>query len=151
MLANPCGGQQQPGPCANATLAAAGVTAQQQLATAQGFIAAGNVAATAVDPLLGLLGSLYGYYEAVHGGGPNDIKNQPGPGYRNEVGIAAGNISFGVTCPFGATFCQLGAGLAQTLGGDPDFNGTLATAFDSPNDNATIRIGQSMRAAGCHE
>ena len=34
-------------PCANSTLTAAGTTAQQQIATAQGFIAAGQVGASA--------------------------------------------------------------------------------------------------------
>jgi hypothetical protein len=97
------------------------------------------------------VGSLYGYYEAVRTGGPNDIKNQPGPGYHNQVGADAGNISFGITCPFGAGFCQFSAGLAQTLSGNPNFNGTASTGFDTPSDNASIRQGQAMRAAGCHE
>ena len=128
-------------PCANATLAAAGVTAQQQIATAQSYIM--NSA--------GPFGSLAAYYAAVHTGGQLDIKNQPGPGYHNQIGVDAGNISFGITCPFGAGFCQFAAGLAQTLSGNPNFNGTPATGFDTPSDNAAIRIGQAMRAAGCHE
>ena len=94
---------------------------------------------------------MYGYYEAVHTGGPNDIKNQPGPGYHNQVGVDAGNISFGITCPYGGGFCQFAAGLAQTLSGNPNFNGTLGTGYDTPSDNAGIRVGQAMRAAGCHE
>jgi hypothetical protein len=92
-----------------------------------------------------------GYYEAVKTGGPNDIKNQPGPGYQNQGGVNAGNISFGITCPYGPGFCQFAAGLAQTASGDPNFNGTLGTGFDTPSDNASIREGQAMRAAGCHE
>ena len=141
-------------PCANSTLAASGTTAQQQIATAQGFIAAGKIGASASpysNPLLSFFGGMYGYYEAVHTGGPNDIKNQPGPGYHNQTGVDAGNISFGVTCPYGGGFCQFAAGLAQTLSGNPNFNGTLGTGYDTPSDNAGIRVGQAMRAAGCHE
>ena len=141
-------------PCANATLSAADVTAQQQIATAQAFIAVGQMAANATpnaNPLTGFLGGMYGYYEAVHTGGPNDVKNQPGPGYHNQIGVDAGNISFGVTCPYGAGFCQFSAGLAQTLAGDPNPNGTLVTGYDTPSDNAAIQVGQAMRAAGCHE
>lgn len=143
-------------PCANSTLAAAGTTGQQQIATAQGFIAAGQIGASATpysNPLLTFAGSLYGYYAAVHTGGPNDIKNQPGPGYQNQVGIDAGNISFGVTCPFGATFCQAAAGAAQfgaALFGKASF-GSPRTFMDTPSDNASIKVGQAMRAAGCHE
>ena len=136
-------------PCASAALSAAGVTAQQQIATAQELIAVGNIAANATP--LGFFGGMLGYYEAVHSGGPNDIKNQPGPGYHNNIGVDAGNISFGITCPYGAAFCQFAAGLAQTLGGHPNPQGTLATGFDTPSDNAGIQVGQAMRAAGCHE
>ena len=32
-------------------------------------------------------------------------------------GIDAGNITFGVTCPFGATFCEVFAGIAQGTSG----------------------------------
>ena len=149
-------------PCANPTLTAAGTTGQQQIATAQSYITAGSVGGSAAgSPAIGgnaltgaigsLVGSLYGYYQAVHTGGPNDIKNQPGPGYQNQVGVDAGNISFGITCPFGAGFCQFAAGLAQTLSGNPNFKGTASTGFDTPSDNASIRQGQAMRAAGCHE
>ncbi|NYF78152.1 RHS repeat domain-containing protein [Granulicella arctica] len=128
-------------PCANSTLAAAGVNANQQIATAQSYIL--NSA--------GPFGSLTAYAAAVGTGGPNDIKNLPGHSPQNPIDVAAGNISFGITCPFGAGFCQFAAGLAQTLSGNPNFNGTLATGFDTPSDNAGIRIGQAMRAAGCHE
>jgi hypothetical protein len=48
-------------------------------------------------------------------------------------------------------FCQFAAGLAQTLSGNPNFNGTLGTGYDTPSDNAGIRVGQAMRVAGCHE
>jgi hypothetical protein len=96
--------------------------------------------------------ALIGFSNAVHTGEPNDIKDLPGHSRKNPTDVAAGNISFGITCPFGARFCQLGAGLAQTfLDGDPNFKGTLATTFDTPQDNAQIRVGQAMRAAGCHE
>jgi RHS repeat-associated protein len=140
-------------PCTNSTLSAAGVTAEQQIGTAQGFIIAGEIGGSGPygNEVTRFLGGMFGYYEAVRTGGPNDIKNQPGPGYHNNIGVAAGNISFGVTCPYGGSFCQFAAGLAQTLSGDPDFNGTIATGFDSPKDNAAIQIGQAMRAGGCHE
>lgn len=141
-------------------MTAAGTSAQRQIATAQGYIAAGKVggstfgAGTPGGALFGLVGSaagsLYGFYSAVRTGGPNDIKNQPGPGYQNQVGIDAGNISFGVTCPFGAFTCQLGAGLAQTFGKDHN-PGPASSYFDSPGDNASIKIGIAMRKAGCHE
>ena len=115
------------------------------------------------NPSLSPVGSLLGYYEAVHTGGPNDVKNQPGPGYGadNQIGIAAGNVSFGITCPFGATFCQAAAGLAQGASGVINVvsggryghgrPGPISTFFDSPKDNFQIRIGQAMRMAGCHE
>jgi hypothetical protein len=48
-----------------------------------------------------------------------------------------------------AAVCQFAAGAAQTLGGHPDKDGTLATGFDTPSDNASIREGQAMRAEGC--
>ena len=139
-------------PCTNSTLTAAGTTAQQQIATAQSFIAAGSAGGSTAGPLGSAAGSLYGYYSAVETGGPNDIKDLPGPGFQNRVGIDAGNISFGVTCPFGATACQVGAGLAQfgaALFGKATF-GSPRTFMDSPGDNASIKIGQAMRAAGCH-
>jgi hypothetical protein len=110
---------------------------------------------TAVGALIGLsfgdpfTGALAGYGALVKTGGPQDVKNQPGPGtYQQRVD--AGNISYGITCPFGAAFCQFAAGMAQTLAGRPDPNGTLKTGFDTPSDNASIRQGQAMRAAGCH-
>jgi len=144
-------------PCANSTLAAAGTTAQQQIATAQGYIAAGQLGAGAnpyANPVLSsLLGGMYGYFEAVNTGGPNDIKNQPGPGYHNQLGVDAGNISFGITCPYGALFCQYAAGQAQyvaALFGKASF-GSPWTFMDTPSDNASIKVGQAMRAAGCHE
>lgn len=59
-------------PCANSTLTAAGTSAQQQIATAQGFIAAGQVGAGAnpyANPVLSFFGGMYGYYEAVKTGG----------------------------------------------------------------------------------
>jgi hypothetical protein len=57
----------------------------------------------------------------------------------------------GVSCPFGSQFCQFSAGFAQTLSLNPNFQGTLLTDFDTPPDNASIREGQAMKAAGCHE
>jgi len=141
-------------PCANATLSAAGVNVQQQIATAQGFITAGKIGANATpyaNPILSFFGGMYGYYNAVKTGGPNDIKNLPGHSGQSPIDVDAGNISFGITCPYGAGFCQFAAGLAQTLGGHPNFNGTLGTGFDTPSDNVDIRVGQAMRAAGCHE
>ena len=137
--------------CGSNTLTGAGTTEQQQIATAQGFIAAGKAGGSVGGPITSFLGGLYGYAMAVHTGGPNDIKNQPGPGNHNQIGVDAGNISFGITCPYGAGFCQFAAGLAQTLSGNPNYNGTLATGFDTPSDNASIRQGQAMRADGCHE
>ncbi len=134
-------------PCANATLSATGVNAQHNIAQANKW--------TAVGALIGLsfgdpfTGALAGYGALVKTGGPQDVKNQPGPGtYQQRVD--AGNISYGITCPFGAAFCQFAAGMAQTLAGRPDPNGTLKTGFDTPSDNASIRQGQAMRAAGCH-
>jgi hypothetical protein len=82
---------------------------------------------------------------------PQDIKNLPGHRPQNPIDVDAGNISFGVTRPFGDGFCQFSAGLAQTMSGNPNFSGTLQTGFDTPSDNRGIRIGQRMRAAGCHE
>jgi hypothetical protein len=150
-------------PCADPTLAAAGTTAQEQITTAQGYMAAGSASGSLAgtpafdgNPLTGALGSfsgsLLGYYEAVHTGGPNDIKNLPGHSPQNPIDVKAGNISFGTTCPFGASVCQFAAGFAQSvIARNPDFSGTLATGFDTPADNAAIQTGQAMRAAGCHE
>jgi hypothetical protein len=137
--------------CGSNTLTGAGTTAQQQIVTAQGYIAAGQVGGSVRGLITSFLGGMYGYDNAVKTGGPNDIKNQPGPGYHNQVGVDAGNLSFGITCPYGAGFCQFAAGLAQTLSGNPNSAGTLATGFDTPSDNAFIRQGQAMRADGCHE
>jgi len=88
---------------------------------------------------------------AVGTGKPNDIKDLPGHSRNNKTDVDAGNISYGITCPFGTGFCQFMAGAYQTLGGNPNFKGTLATGLDTPEDNAGIRVGQAMRAAGCHE
>jgi len=91
----------------------------------------------------------FGYHEAVHTRGPNHIKYQPGPGYRNGLGVDAGNISFGITCPFGDGFYQLAAGLAQTLlSGNPDFDGTLSSGFDTRSDNASIQQRASNEGCG---
>lgn len=142
-------------PCSNATLSAAGVNPQQQIATAQASIAFGKTAANLLDDnnrVLNFFGGMFGYYLAVRTNGPNDIKNTLSHSPLNQTDVDAGNISFGITCPYGARFCQLAAGIAQTvLAGSPDFKGTLATGFDTPSDNKGIRIGQAMRAAGCHE
>ena len=129
-------------PCFNSTLTAAGIDARQQIATAQTYIGWSRYFG---------YGDLIGYYNAVHTGGPNDIKDLPGHSRNNPVDVDAGNISFGITCPFGAGFCQFAAGFAQTMSGYPNFKGTLATGFDTPADNAGIRVGQAMRVAGCHE
>lgn len=83
-------------PCENATLKAAGVSARQQIITAQSYIDAWN----------GPFGALIGYFYAVHTRGPNDIKNLPGRDPHNKLNIAAGNISYGITCPFGAALCS---------------------------------------------
>jgi RHS repeat-associated protein len=128
-------------PCANQTLAQAGVNARQQIAQAQ----------SAMLNSPGPFGDLSAYGGTVGTGGPNDIKNLPGHSPQNPIDVAAGNISYGITCPFGAGLCQFAAGFAQTLGGNPDFKGSLKTGFDTPADNAQIRTGQAMRAAGCHE
>lgn len=143
-----------PNPCANRTLSAVGVTAQEQISMAQTLISAGKSAGNAGpygNPILAFFGGMFGYYEAVHTNGPNDIKDQPGYSPQNQDDVDAGNISFGITCIYGAGFCRLAAGIAQTMKGSPDFDGTLATGFDTPSDDQGIRIGQAMRAAGCHE
>jgi hypothetical protein len=101
--------------------------------------------------LAAALGGMFGYYNAVKPGGPNDIKSQPGHSGKNPVDVAAGNISYGITCPYGARFCQFAAGAAQTAEGQPNLQGSLASGFDSPVDNENIQVGQKMRAAGCHE
>ena len=140
-------------PCANATLSATGVNIRQNIAVANFTVSVGYAAGSigpSGNPLGGLAGALYSYDQLVHTGGSQDVKNQPGPGTPQQR-VDAGNISFGVTCPFGARFCQFAAGVAQTLSGHPNPNGTLLTGFDTPSDNAGIRVGQAMRKAGCHE
>jgi hypothetical protein len=137
-------------PCYNPHLAAVGVgpaQLKQRIATANSH--------TLVGALFGPVGALLAYAQLVHTGGAQDDKNFSqnksvlnGP---NSNPVQAGNISFGVTCPFGAAACQFAAGLAQTLGGNPNFNGTLKTGYDTPSDNAQIQQGQAMRAAGCHQ
>lgn len=128
-------------PCANSTLEAAGVDARQQIAMAQ----------SAIMNSAGPFGDLIAYAAVVGTGGPNDIKDLPGHSPQNPIDVAAGNISFGITCPFGAAFCQFAAGFAQTTSGNPATSGTLATGYDTPSDNYQIRVGQLMRAFGCHE
>jgi hypothetical protein len=103
-------------PCYNKALAAVGVgpdQVRQSIKTAKENIIVGA--------LFGPFGALFAYGQLVHTGGPQDDKNLPqnksvlnGP-YSNPV--QAGNIGFGITCPFGAAFCQFAAGLAQILGG----------------------------------
>ena len=134
-------------PCANPALNAAGVNIRQNIAAANAATLAGTLlGAILSDPFTG---ALTGYGSLVQTGGLQDFKSQPGPGtYQQRVD--AGNVSYGVTCLFGAAFCQFAAGLAQTLSGNADPSGTLATGFDTPSDNASIRQGQAMRAAGCH-
>ena|ERR1700680_2576419 len=140
-------------PCANATLAAAGVDIQQNIVQAQGTISLGRmmgVTGGSYNHTVGLWAALFNYATLVGTGGPQDVKIHPGPG-TSQQRVDAGNISFGVTCSFGGAFCQFAAGLAQTVSGNPNFQGTLKTGFDTPSDNAAIRVGQAMRAAGCHE
>jgi RHS repeat-associated protein len=142
------GGAAPNNPCANATLTATGVNPQQNISQANRNTATGALLGllTIGDPLTG---ALAGYAYTVRTGGSQDVKNHPGPGtYQQRVD--AGNISYGITCMFGASFCQFAAGMAQTLAGHPDPNGTLMTGYDTPSDNASIRQGQAMRAAGCH-
>jgi hypothetical protein len=70
----------------------------------------------------------------------------------NQLGIDAGNISYGVTCPFGAQNCQAADGAAQFIGfllGKSPL-GSPKTYMDTPSDNASIQVGQAMRKAGCH-
>jgi hypothetical protein len=128
-------------PCYNSALASAGVGPAQ--------LRKRMSSANKASALFGLLG----YASLVRTGGPQDDKSLSqnhsifGP---LPNAVAAGNISFGVTCSFGTAFCQFAAGLAQTLAGRPDFRGTPKTGFDTPADNAQIRQGQAMRAAGCH-
>jgi len=110
----------------------------------------GNCYGPYTNPLGGLVGALYAYDVLVRTDGPQDVKSHPGPGTPKQR-VDAGNISFGVTCPFGAGFCQFAAGAAQTMDLHPDRNGTLKTGFDTVYDNAAIVVGQAMRAAGCHE
>jgi RHS repeat-associated protein len=142
-------------PCANTTLSATGVNIRQNIAAANLAVSSGYAAGSIIpfgpsNPIGGLIGALYSYDQLVHTGGPQDVKNQLGPGTPQQR-VDAGNISFGVTCPFGGPFCQFAAGVAQTSSGYPNPNGTLLTGFDTPSDNAGIRVGQAMRAAGCHE
>jgi RHS repeat-associated protein len=172
VLSNPCGGGSpqlpclagvgplQPGqsrcndPCANATLSAAGVNIQQNIAQAQTTISQGRmmgVTGGSYNYAAGSMAALFNYATLVGTGGPQDIKNLPGHNPQNQIDVDAGNISFGVTCSFGDAFCQFSAGLAQTMSGHPDLSGTLRTGFDTPRDNAGIQVGQAMRAAGCHE
>jgi SAM-dependent methyltransferase len=131
-------------PCANKSLTAAGgVNIRHRLKVTNAVVTVGSLIA-------GPAGALAGLAYLVHTGGPYDDKNGSGLGmYKDRVD--AGNISYGITCSFGAGFCQFAAGIAQTLAGNPDPNGTLRTGFDTPSDNASIRVGQVMRAAGCHE
>ncbi len=100
---------------------------------------------------LGPFSNLSAYAGTVETGGANDIKDLPGHSPQNPIDVDAGNISYGITCPFGQGVCQFFAGLAQTLALNPNFKGSLRTGFDTPSDNAQIRVGQAMRAAGCHE
>ena len=84
----------------NSTLTAAGVSAKKQVATAQGFIAAGQVGASTTpyaNPVLSFFGGMYGYYEAVHTGGPNDIKDLPGHSRQNPTDVNAGNYEASVS------------------------------------------------------
>jgi hypothetical protein len=85
---------------------------------------------------------MYGYYEAAHTGGPNDIKDQPGPGYHNQVGGDAGNISCGITCPYGAGFCQFAVGAAQgrQTGTDRQTDGTSVTGRQTVTDGMFTTI-----------
>ena len=150
-------------PCANNTLAAAHVNIHNNIRQASKHAlvggALGALAGVTIPGLNFRTGSLFAYAQLVNTNGVQDIKNQPGPGYQNSLGVAAGNISFGVTCPFGAIFCQAAAGAAQTgsaiLGkasGGRFGGGTIGPArtfFDSPNDNQQVREGQAMRAQGC--
>src|SRR5581483_3173721 len=67
-------------PCANSALSIAGVDPQQQISTAQRYIANGQASGSVVpyaSPLTTFLGGMAGYYYAVHTNGPNDIKNLP--------------------------------------------------------------------------
>ncbi len=142
-------------PCFNSSLAAVGVgpaELRQRITTANTQSLVGGLLGLLVgNPMGGALGA---YARLVHTGGPQDDKNLP----QNHsvfghmpTAVAAGNISFGVTCPFGAAFCQFAAGAAQTLTLHGDPSGTLRTGYDTPSDNASIRVGQAMRAAGCHD
>jgi RHS repeat-associated protein len=133
-------------PCTNATLAATGVNPKQNIAQVNKYLALKTAGQTKFGGYV--TSELMGYADLVGTGGPQDVKNQPGPGTYLQR-IAAGNISYGITCPFGTGFCQFAAGLAQTLRGRADFTGTLQTGFDTPSDNAQIRVGQAMVAAGC--
>ena len=149
----PCANAANNDPCANSTLSAAGVNIRQNIAEAQTTISLGRmmgVSGGSYNYAIGTLGALFNYAMLVGTGGPQDVKNHSGPGTFQQR-VDAGNISFGVTCSFGQTFCQLAAGLAQTFSGHPDPSGTLRTAFDTPRDNAGIQVEQAMRAAGCHE
>jgi RHS repeat-associated protein len=138
------GGALSKDPCANASLTAAGgVNIRQRIAVTNAAVSSGFAVG-------GPLGALAAFAYLVHTGGPYDDKNGSGLGMYSDR-VDAGNISYGVTCPFGAAFCQFAAGAAQTLGGNPNPNGTPQTGFDTPSDNASIRVGQAMRAAGCHD
>jgi hypothetical protein len=147
------------GACANSALSAAGVDIVDRIAKTNALLAADyDLAAKSNGQANGAVMALMTYYSLVHTGGPQDDKNHPGPGTQQQR-IDAGNVSFGVTCPFGATFCQAAAGAAQAYSGLLNIvsfgkfghgrPGPASTFFDSPSDNASIKVGQAMRAVGC--
>ncbi len=130
-------------PCANPTLAATGVDVQDQIAVTDNMTRSQN---SVMNPALGLMNALLNFTALVQTGGPYDYKNQPGPGTQQQR-TDAGNIAYGASCPFGALACQIAAGLNQLYRGNP---GPVSTYFDDPRDNAMIKQGQAMKAAGCH-
>ena len=98
-----------------------------------------------MNPASGFINALLNFAALVQTGGPYDYKNQSGPGTSTQR-TDAGNIAYGVSCPFGNLFCQAAAGLNQLWRGDA---GPASSMFHDPRDHAMIQQGQAMKAAGC--
>lgn len=143
--------------CNSSILAKAGIDAQGEINTAQAYIQGVGAGINAgagpyANQFLRFMGGMLGYAAAVHTGGPNDVKDLPGHSRSDNNDVAAGNVSYGITCPYGKGFCVFAAGVAQSIIGlSPNFNGKLTTGYDTPSDTQQIRIGQAMRARGCRE
>ena len=70
-------------PCANATLSATGVNIRENIAQAQSTISVGRmmgITGGSYNAARGTVGALFNYAMLVGTGGPQDVKNQRGPG-----------------------------------------------------------------------